>query len=122
MMVRNSLGDLQDFKPTVMVAVPAIWESVEKGVVQKVNGGSLLVKSIFWGAFYVKLFLVSKSWAAPTIKSVDKTVFSKVKEATGGRIRLCLTGGGPIAEETQVFISLVIATMIGGYGLTETTG
>jgi long-chain acyl-CoA synthetase len=48
-------------------------------------------------------------------------VFKKVKEATGGRLRICMNGGGPIAKETQRFISLAITPMINGYGLTETS-
>ncbi|CRK25603.1 hypothetical protein BN1708_018167, partial [Verticillium longisporum] len=52
---------------------------------------------------------------------LDSVVFKKLKEATGGRLKLCMSGGGPIAKETQHFISMAIAPMIIGYGLTETT-
>jgi long-chain acyl-CoA synthetase len=51
---------------------------------------------------------------------VDTVVFKKIQEATGGRLRICMNGGGPIAKETQHFISMCIAPMISGYGLTET--
>ena len=51
---------------------------------------------------------------------MDSVVFKKIQEATGGRLRICLNGGGPIAKDTQHFISMCIAPMIGGYGLTET--
>ena len=51
---------------------------------------------------------------------VDTVVFKKIAEATGGRLRICMNGGGPIAKETQRFISMAIAPMINGYGLTET--
>jgi long-chain acyl-CoA synthetase len=43
-----------------------------------------------------------------------------VKAATGGKLRICLNGGGPVAKETQRFLSIAITPMIGGYGLTET--
>merc|ERR1711977_320154 len=51
---------------------------------------------------------------------MDSVVFKKIQEATGGRLRICMNGGGPIAKDTQKFISMAIAPMISGYGLTET--
>jgi len=52
---------------------------------------------------------------------LDAVVFKKVKEATGGRLRLCMNGAAPIAKDTQEFISMTIAPLINGYGMTETT-
>ena len=118
--VRNCKGDIREFKPTILVGVPAVWESVKKGVVAKVNQGSPLVKSLFWGAMSAKNFLMSTG--LPGAPILDSVVFKKVKDATGGRLRLCLNGGGPIAKDTQRFISLAITPLLGGYGLTETTG
>lgn len=118
--VRNCKGDIREFKPTILVGVPAVWESVKKGVIAKVNQGSFVVKNLFWGALATKSFLLSMG--LPGAGILDSVVFKKVKEATGGQLRLCLNGGGPIAKDTQRFISLAITPMISGYGLTETTG
>ncbi|KAI9750972.1 MAG: ADP-ribosylation factor GTPase activating protein, ER-Golgi transport [Chaenotheca gracillima] len=116
--VRNCKGDIREFKPTILVGVPAVWESVKKGVVAKVNQGSPLVQNMFWGALRAKNFLM---WAGlPGSGILDAIVFKKVKEATGGRLRICLNGGGPIAKDTLRFISMCITPMISGYGLTET--
>jgi len=52
---------------------------------------------------------------------LDAVVFKKIKEATGGKLRICLNGGGPIAKDTLKFLSMAIAPMISGYGLTETS-
>jgi long-chain acyl-CoA synthetase len=52
---------------------------------------------------------------------LDSVVFSKVKEATGGRLRFCMSGAAPIAKDTQEFISMAICPMINGYGMTETS-
>lgn len=35
--VRECLGDLREFKPTLMIGVPAIWETIRKGIMSKVN-------------------------------------------------------------------------------------
>jgi long-chain acyl-CoA synthetase len=116
--VRNCMGDIREFKPTILVGVPAVWESVKKGIIAKVNGGSAITKNIFWGALAAKEFLVAHS--LPGVGILDTIVFNKLKEATGGRLRICLNGGGPIAKETQRFISFAITPLISGYGLTET--
>lgn len=117
--VRNCNGDIREFKPSVLVGVPAVWESVKKGIVGKVNGGSPIVKNLFWGALWAKSQLMN--WGLPGAGILDAVVFKKIKEATGGRLKLSLNGGGPVAKDTQRFISMAICPMIIGYGLTETT-
>jgi len=117
--VRNCAGDIREFKPSVMVGVPAVWETVKKGIVAKVNASSPLVKTLFWNSLSAKMHMMNAG--IPGSGVLDSVVFKKLKEATGGRLKLCMNGGGPIAKETQQFISMAIAPMIIGYGLTETT-
>ncbi|CAK7269754.1 long-chain fatty acid-CoA ligase [Sporothrix epigloea] len=117
--VRNCNGDIKEFRPSVLVGVPAVWEMVKKGIVAKVNAGSPVVRSLFWGAMWAKTNLMASGLPGSGI--LDAIVFKKIKEATGGRLKLCMNGGGPISKETQKFISMAICPMISGYGLTETT-
>lgn len=116
--VRNCKGDIRELRPTVMVGVPAVWESVKKGIMAKVEAGGGLTKKVFWGAVWAKDRLLQ--YGLPGADLLDAVVFKKVKDATGGRLRICLSGGGPIAKETQRFLSLTITPMLNGYGLTET--
>ena len=116
--VRNCKGDIAEFKPTVLIGVPAVWESVKKGIVAKVNGGSPVVKNMFWGAMKLKGALLS--YGLPGTGILDAVVFKKVAAATGGRLRICLNAGGPVSRDTQRFISMAVTPMINGYGLTET--
>ena len=117
--VRNCKGDLRELQPTIMAGVPAVWENVRKGVSNRVNGSNAIIKNMFWGALSLKSFLLSRH--LPGTGVLDSLIFKKVREATGGRLRLCVTGGGPISKETQEFISMVVCIQINGYGLTETT-
>src|SRR5258708_10075786 len=117
--VKNCKGDIREFKPTVLVGVPAVWESVKKGIVAKVNSGSAIVRNLFWTALWAKNNLLH--YGLPGAGLLDAGVFKKVKEATGGRLRICMNGGGPIAKDTQRFISMAITPMIKRDGLTETT-
>lgn len=116
--VRNCEGDIMEFRPSVLVGVPAVWETIRKGIVGQVNGGSFLTRNLFWGALSLKQFLVGKN--LPGVRLLDNLVFSKVRAATGGRLRLTMSGGGPLAKDTQRFISMAICPVINGYGLTET--
>jgi long-chain acyl-CoA synthetase len=117
--VRNCKGDIREFRPSVLVGVPAVWESVKKGIIAKVNSGSPIVRSLFWAAYWAKSNLLH--YGLPGAEILDSIVFKKVKDATGGRLRLCMNGGGPVAKDTQRFISIAITPMINGYGLTETS-
>lgn len=121
--MRNCKGDIKELKPTILVGVPAVWETVKKGVLGQLNKNSFLVKSLFWGAMSAKNFLLSNGipGADTGASFLDSLVFKKVKEATGGRLRVVMNGGGPISKDTQHFLSMAIAPMISGYGLTETS-
>lgn len=116
---RNCQSDLVAFRPTVMVGVAAVWESVRKGILAKVKELPPLTQKIFWMAFKAKLTL--KDYNIPGSGLFD-IVFKKVRSATGGCLKVCLNGGSPISMDAQVFITTLICPMLIGYGLTETVG
>lgn len=118
--VRNCAGDIRAFKPEIMVGVPAVWESVKKGILGKVGPPGSVKNRVFLGALGLKEKLMG--WGMPGSGLLDALVFNKIKEATGGNLMLVLNGGGQIAEATARFVSFAICPMIGGYGLTETAG
>jgi long-chain acyl-CoA synthetase len=51
----------------------------------------------------------------------DKLVFSKVRDAFGGKLKYAFSGGAAISTEVAEFISAVGITVYEGYGLTETS-
>jgi len=143
------LPDLKSEKPTVMVSVPRIWESVYKGITDNVKKGSMLQKTIFnWaigtGEKYKKaegilnntLPLFDRADYTPeeiiqakkTVKSLgwkyrlaDKLVFKKIREVTGGELRFAISGGGALLETVDLFFNTVGIVVCEGYGLTETS-
>lgn len=116
--VRNCVGDMRALKPTVMVAVAAVWEAVKKGVIAKISKMPVAVQKIFWASYRSKKLMTN--YHIPGTSLLDKFIFGKVKEATGGCLKVCLNGGLPISQETQEFITTLLAPMLIGYGLTET--
>ncbi|KAH7231690.1 uncharacterized protein BKA55DRAFT_653695 [Fusarium redolens] len=115
--VKNCAGDMREFRPTVMVGVPQIWETVKKGVISKLDASSPVIKALFWSAFSFKTFMAKKN--LPGAGIFDKIVFSKVRELTGGRLRFTMNGASGISAGTRHFLSMVLAPMLAGYGLTE---
>ena len=73
--VRNCKGDIREFRPTILVGVPAVWESVKKGIVAKVNQGSPIIRQLFWTALATKGFLMSTG--LPGTGILDAVVFKK---------------------------------------------
>lgn len=52
---RNCQPDLAEFKPTIMVGVAAVWESVRKGVLAKLSKAPFIAQKLFWAAFNYKV-------------------------------------------------------------------
>lgn len=101
-----------------MVGVPQVWETVKKGVMSKLDTSSPVIKALFWSAFNFKTFMTRNKLPGGAI--FDSVVFGKVRELTGGRLRFTMNGASGIADGTKHFLSLVLAPMLVGYGLTET--
>ncbi|KAI0323620.1 long-chain-fatty-acid-CoA-ligase [Cubamyces sp. BRFM 1775] len=115
--VRNCVGDIRAFKPSIMIGVPAVWEMIRKGIMAKINSGGTIKKSVFSGAYTVK-----KAGVPGLSQLVDSAIFSQIKSATGGKLRLALSGGAALSAETQEFLSVALVTVLQGYGMTESCG
>jgi long-chain acyl-CoA synthetase len=117
--VKNCKGDLQEFGPTIMTGVPQVWETIKKTVLTKVAERGPRIEKIFGGAIGLKKFL--QGYGLPTT-ALDKVVFNNVKKQLGGKLRYCLSGGAPVAAETQEFLSLAVCPILAGFGMTESCG
>ncbi|TPX31236.1 hypothetical protein SmJEL517_g05365 [Synchytrium microbalum] len=117
--VRNCKGDIRELRPTLMAGVPAVWETIRKGILARVKEGSPTVQKIFHWAYKMKWSLIQAG--LPT-GLLDAIVFNKIKDGTGGRLKFALSGGAPIPRETQEFLSVCLCQIVGGYGMTESTG
>lgn len=117
--VRKCKGDIKEFRPTILTGVPTVWESIRKGILSNINNASPTVKKVFERAFITKAWLMQRGMPSPVL---DKLVFNKIKEQVGGRLRFGLSGGAPVSLETQKFLSVCLAPILGGYGMTESVG
>ncbi|KAI8971536.1 hypothetical protein BDF20DRAFT_684545 [Mycotypha africana] len=117
--VRNCKGDIKEFRPTLMTGVPQVWETIRKGILAKISAASPKAQKMFYKAYATKAWLLERH--LPT-KFIDRVVFNKIKEQVGGRLRFALSGGAPVATETQKFLSVTVCPILGGYGMTESCG
>ena len=121
--MKKCQGDIAGFKSTILVSLPAVWETVKTAIMVKIGKLRSFFRNLFWGAMTARSFMINNSSYLPLssvdASVVDKFMFKKIAEPTGNRLRICITGGGPIAEDTQRFISTCIAQIVSGYGLIE---
>jgi long-chain acyl-CoA synthetase len=111
-------GGIQEFAPTTMAAVPKIWDILKKGVEEKVSKGSAVGRAVFQAAFSARSRALQQGRESPLLGLLFK---KKVGAVLGGRVKLAVTGGGPIAADVQNFIRVAMHfNLVQGYGLTET--
>jgi long-chain acyl-CoA synthetase len=119
------VGDMKVVGPTIVVSVPRIYEKIYNGVM---DAHGVKKKLIDWAVSVadrsIELSLAGKKPGgvlALQYGLADKLVFSKVKNAVGGRLRYFVSGGGPLAPTLNRFFNSIGMTILEGYGLTETS-
>jgi long-chain acyl-CoA synthetase len=121
------VGDLvATIKPNVFASVPRIYEKVYDKVMDKVNNAPPVRRALFnWAVgvgrkAYPKV-LAGQKPGGVSHRLADKLVLSKVREALGGRLRYCISGGAPLPLFTAEFFHSIGIRILEGYGLTETS-
>jgi long-chain acyl-CoA synthetase len=121
--------NMQEVRPTIMCSVPRLYEKMYARVNEKVASDPPLRQKIFRWATSVgrELFAhtVARTEPGPLLKGkfalADRLVFSKIKQRTGGRLQLFISGGAPLAREIAEFFGAAGMLVCEGYGLTETS-
>lgn len=126
----DTIGEnLIEVKPTIVIAVPRVFEKINAKVVDKVSNDPAIRQKIFWWACGVgteaaKLLTRGQKPSgglAFKFKIADKLVFSKLKERVGGNLRFFVSGGAPLSKEVGEFFASANIPILEGYGLTETS-
>ncbi|MFJ4706139.1 AMP-dependent synthetase/ligase [Streptomyces anulatus] len=129
------IENLPVVQPTYMAAVPRIFEKVYNGVASKARaGGGAKYKIFQWAAGVAREYAkVSQDNFRRTGKAsvpfalgakhkvADALVFSKIREAFGGRLRACISGSAALAPDIGYFFAGAGVHILEGYGLTETS-
>ncbi len=122
-------------QPTYMAAVPRIFEKVYNGVAAKARqGGGAKYKIFQWAAEVAREYakatqnsmrLTGTATAPVGLRAkhalADRLVYSKLREAFGGRLRACVSGSAALAPDIGYFFAGAGIHILEGYGLTESS-
>ncbi|MFE0509492.1 AMP-dependent synthetase/ligase [Streptomyces sp. NPDC058964] len=133
--VDKIIENLPVVQPTYMAAVPRIFEKVYNGVAAKARAGGAAKYKIFqWAAEVAREYAKAsqdnfRRTGTATVpfglsakhKVADTLVYSKLREAFGGRLRACVSGSAALAPEIGYFFAGAGVHILEGYGLTESS-
>ncbi len=115
-----------EIKPTVLMAVPRVWNRIHAGVGAMMLTKPRAVRWMFETAMVAKnkqrrgKSIGPAEWAA--VKLAEKLVFPKVRAAFGGRLRFAASGAAALSLEVAEFIENLGIGLYEGYGMTESSG
>jgi long-chain acyl-CoA synthetase len=116
-------------RPSVLPSVPRVYEKVYAAVQARFDEATGVKRRLVDWALPIG-YEVSRLQAqghpiprglARRHRIADRLVFSKVRERLGGRLRVPISGGAPLAKEIAEFFDAIGIRILEGYGLTECT-
>lgn len=115
---------LQEAKPTIIVAVPRVYEKVRQEAEHKAARG-MKRKILDWalrvGRAHKPEIERGEKPKNLTWKLADKLVYSKIRQGFGGRSRVYFSGGAPLGYDMSEWFCCMGIPIFEGYGLTETS-
>jgi long-chain acyl-CoA synthetase len=113
----------------VFPSVPRVYEKIHTGVTTKFGEATGLKRALIQWALGVGRRASELRQAGRPLprglavrhRVADRLVYSKVKDRLGGRLRIGVSGGAPLAKEIIEFFHDLDILILEGYGLTECT-
>ena len=127
--VDKIVENLAIIKPTIMGAVPRIFEKVHSRINEMMVREGGVKKALFDWAIGVGL-QVSRArqvgdrpsaLVAAQYKLADKLVLSKIRDRFGGRLRFFISGSAALDRDIAQWFDAIGVVVLEGYGLTETS-
>ncbi len=123
------VDNLAVVRPTLMAAVPRIFEKVYNRILEKSKQGSAAKQKVFAWAVSVgrQGSQVRQQGKTPSgllalkLKIADRLVFAKIRALFGGRVRWLISGSAPLSRDIAEFFHACGILILEGYGLTEST-
>jgi len=123
----NTLVDsLGQVKPTILLAVPRIWNRIYDGVQKQMAGKPKIIRHIFAEAMRAQS-AQKRNQPVGLLGSIclaiaKKIIFSKIVAKFGGRLRFAVSGAAALSKDVAEFIDNLGVVVFEGYGLSECCG
>jgi long-chain acyl-CoA synthetase len=119
---------LKEVRPTIMTAVPRLFEKVYHKIVKKgTSAGGWKTRLFTWAMQVGQRFaeLKDKREKIPPLLEIQQMianslVFSKWRDGIGGRLRFFVSGGAPLSPVLSYAFQAAGIPILQGYGMTET--
>ncbi|MCB9581098.1 MAG: long-chain fatty acid--CoA ligase [Polyangiaceae bacterium] len=123
--IPNLVANLAEVKPTILFAVPRIFNRIYDGVNKQMTEKPGFIQNLFHSA----IKNATKKSRGESIgfmggiglSLADSIIFSKIRERFGGRLRFAVSGSAALSKEVAEFIDALGIEVYEGYGLTETS-
>jgi len=120
---------LLQVRPTVLPSVPRVYEKIHTTVSARFEEATgarrrLIDSALATGREASRLRENGERLPAPLrvrLRLADRLVLRKVRERMGGRLRVAISGGAPLAREVMEFFDALGLRIVEGYGQTECT-
>jgi long-chain acyl-CoA synthetase len=120
--------NLMEVEPTLLIAVPRIFNRVYDGVNALMAEEGGVKKKLFDAAVaneYRRMDMAEEGRTSAVVEMkhrlFDALVFSKVRERFGGRLKLAASGSAALSPEVNKFVDALGIDVLQGYGLSETS-
>lgn len=118
---------LQEVKPTIMTAVPRLFEQVYHKIVKKGKAaGGYKTRLFNWALDVGQEYWTAKDMherVSPALAAkhalASRLVFSKWREGVGGHLRFFVSGGAPLSKKLSYAFWAAGIPILQGYGMTE---
>lgn len=121
--------NVKEITPSLLATVPRLLERIEEKVRKKATAqGGIKAKIFLWSLRVGEKIRLRREagkgaglWLAFQHIFAEKLVFSKIKANLGGKIKMIISGGGPLPQHVGEFFGNLGIRVMEGYGLTETS-
>jgi long-chain acyl-CoA synthetase len=126
--LRNIPINIREFKPEILMSVPSLSKNFRKNIEKGIEAKGSFTKSLFNLGLKIAISYNGEGWnrgkgwrifLKPLYTLFDLTIFSKVREGFGGKLKFFIGGGALLDIELQRFFYAIGIPVYQGYGLTE---
>ncbi len=123
--VPKIIDNLAEVKPSILMAVPNIFNRIYDGVQKQMTAKPAIIQSIFRTGMAAQSKLKRGESAGLgeqlALFIAKKIIFKKIVQKFGGQLKFAISGGAALSREVAEFVDNLGIVVFEGYGLTETS-